>query len=77
MDGTDLFWIEVNSFRCNNISKEFATGYPQEGLGWVHLQLVILHDVEHSPQVREVIAFVETFHDDVIDIASTALRICS
>jgi len=30
---------------------------------------VILHDVEHSPQVREVIAFVETFHGDVIDLA--------
>jgi len=47
---------------------KFATGYPQEGFGRVHLQLVSLHDVKHSFQVCEVIAFVATFHDDIIDI---------
>jgi len=69
LDGSDLLRIEMNSFRCNNKFKEFITGYPQEGLGWVHLQLMSSHDVEHSPQVREVIAFVAAFHGDVIDVA--------
>jgi len=59
----------VNSFRCNNISKEFTTCYPQEGLGWIHLQLASLHDVEHSFRVCKMIAFVVTFYDDIIDIA--------
>ena len=27
------------------------------------------HDVEHSPQVGEVIAFVKAFRGDIIDIA--------
>ena len=59
----------MNSFGCNNKSKKFTTSYPQEGLGWVHVQLVCPHDVEHSFHVYEVIAFVATFHSDIIDIA--------
>ena len=59
----------MNSFGCNEKSKKFSTGYPQEGLGWVHLQLVSAHVVEHSFQVCEVIAFVAIFHCDIIDIA--------
>jgi len=50
LDGADFLQIPVNFFRCNDKSKEFATGYPQEGLGWVHLQLKSAHDVEHSSQ---------------------------
>ena len=68
MNGTNLLWIEVNSFECNNKSKKFSIGYPQKGLGWVHLQLVSPHDIEYSFQVCEVTAFVVTFHGDIIDI---------
>jgi len=59
----------VNSFGYNDKYKEFATGYPKEGFGWVHLQLVSLHDVEYSFQVCEMIAFVAAFHDVIINIA--------
>ena len=67
----------MNSFRCNNKFKEFTTSYPQEGLDWIHLQLVSLHDVEHSLQVCEVITFVVAFHSDIIDIAFYDLAYCS
>jgi len=33
------------------------TGYPLEGLGWVHLQLMSPHDVKYSLQIYNVIAF--------------------
>jgi len=69
LDDTDFLWIQVNSFGCNNKSKEFATGYPHEELGWIHLQLMSLHDVKHSLQVCEMIAFVATFHGDIINVA--------
>ena len=69
LDGMNLLRIQMNSFGCNNKIKKFTTGYPQEGLGWTHLQLVSPHDVEHSLQVCEVIAFVAAFHDDVIDVS--------
>jgi len=59
----------MNSFGCNDKSKKFITGFPQEGLRWVHLQLVSPHDVEHSLQVCKGIAFVTAFHGDIIDIA--------
>ena len=38
-------------------------------LGWVHLQLVSPHDVEHSFQVCKVTIFVMNFHGDIINIA--------
>jgi len=63
----------MNSSRCNNKSKKFTTGYPQEELSWVHLQLVASHDVKHSPQVCEVIALVATLHGDVINVAFYSL----
>ena len=59
----------MNSFGYNDKYKEFATGYPKEGFGWVHLQLVSPHDVEHSFQIREMIGFIAAFHSDIIDIA--------
>jgi len=59
----------MNSFGCNNKSKKIVTGYSQEALGWVHLQLVSSHDVKHSFQVCEMIAFVTTFHSNIINIA--------
>ena len=69
MDGANLLRIQVNSLGCNDKSKEFATSYPQEGLGWVHLQLVSPHDVEHSFSICKMITFVATFHSDILDIA--------
>jgi len=61
--------MQVNFFGCNNKSKEFVTSYTKEGFGWVHLQLVSPHDVEHSFQIREMIGFIAAFHSDIIDIA--------
>jgi len=69
----DFLWIQVNFFGCNDKFKKFATGYPQEGLDWVHLQLVSLHDVEHSFQVCEMIAFVTAFHSNIVDGAFYSL----
>ena len=37
VDDTEFLRVEMDSFGCHNKPKEFATGYPQEGLGWVHL----------------------------------------
>ena len=64
----------MNSFGCNNKFKEFATGYPQEELGWVHFQLLSPHDVEHSFQICKVIAFVATFYGNIVDIAFYSLE---
>jgi len=69
LDGADFLWIQVNSFGRNNKSKEFFTGYPQEGFSQVHLQLMSPHDVEHSFQACEMIAFVATFNGYIINIA--------
>ena len=54
MNPSEFLWI-------NNKPKEFAIGYLQEGLGWVHLQLVSPHDVEHSFQICEMITLLRLF----------------
>ena len=73
LDGMDFLQVQVNFFECNDKSKKFATGYPQEGLGWVSFQLVGPYDVERSLQVCEMIAFVMPFHSDIIDVAFYSL----
>ena len=55
LDGADCLWVEVNSFGCHNKPKELTAGYPHEGFGGIHLQLMCSHDIEYCLQICYVI----------------------
>jgi len=67
LDGADFLWVQVDSFGCHDKPKEFTVGYPQEGFGGIHLQLIRLHDIEHYLQIFSVITLGRLF----IAISST------
>ena len=69
----DFLWVEVNSFGCYKESKEFATGYPHEGLGWVHFQLMLPPNVEYSPQICNMIIFGTAFYCNIVYVALYSL----
>ena len=66
LNNVDFLSVEMGSFGCNNMSKNFTVGHPQEGLGWVHLQLMCSHDIEYSFLIYYMITFVMTLHCNIV-----------
>ena len=48
-------------------------GYPQEGLGWVHLQSMHPHDVEYSLHIYNMIAFSTDLYCNIVHVAFYSL----
>jgi len=61
LDGADFLWVEVDSFGCYDKLEEFTAGYPHEGLGGIHLQLMRLHNIEYYLHICYVIIFGTAF----------------
>jgi len=40
LNSFDLVWVKMDSFWCDNESQKLTTWNTQEGLCWVHFQLV-------------------------------------
>jgi len=68
LDGADFLRVEVDSFGCNDKPKKF-TGYPQEGFGGIHLQLMRPHDIEYCLQIYYVIAIDTIFYCNIVYVA--------
>ena len=68
MNGLDFVWVKMDSFWCNNKSKELATQNPQEGFCRIHLQLMSPHYAEHHSQVTKIVILIAAFDSDVVDI---------
>ena len=73
----------MNSFGCDNESKEVATWNSQERVCRVHLQLVSPHEIEHRPQVMEMVVLIMTFwlqyhrHSTPLSFVDDHRRLCS
>ena len=69
LDGADFFRVKIISTTCHDKLKKFSTGYPYERLGQVHLQLMCSHDFDYFLHICKMIAFIVTFHCNIIVIA--------
>ncbi|XP_020263136.1 F-box protein At5g07670-like [Asparagus officinalis] len=63
----------MDAFHGDDESEEFTTGHFEKRLGSVHLQLMTLHEVEHCPQVFNMVIFVAAFNDQIINVTFDGL----
>jgi len=69
LGSANFLWVEVDSFGCDDKCQEFTAGYPQEGFGRIHLQLMRPHDIEYRLQICYVIIFGTIFYCNIVYIA--------